>query len=194
MPLITTLAGASARGYGGLSTFGVPTSYESIDTVTVGSGGSASVSFTSIPADYTHLQVRGILRSTRALSQAGVLFRLNSDTGSNYSFHGLLGDGSGAFSNGSTNDTYINMGEFPAGNASSGIFGAFVVDILDYKDTNKYKTVRLSTGQDRNGAGEINLRSGNWRNTNAITSITILESISNMAEFSSFALYGIKGA
>jgi hypothetical protein len=175
MPLITTLAGASARGYGGLSTFGVPTSYESIDTVTVGSGGSASVSFTSIPADYTHLQVRGILRSTRALSQAGVLFRLNSDTGSNYSFHGLLGDGSGAFSNGSTNDTYINMGEFPAGNASSGIFGAFVVDILDYKDTNKYKTIRLLAGVDVNGTvatfGVVGLTSGLWQNTNAITSI-----------------------
>ena len=171
-----------------------PNSYESIATVTVGSGGSASVSFTSIPADYTHLQVRGILRSTRALSQAGVLFRLNSDTGSNYSFHGLLGDGSSVYSNGSTNQTYINMGELPAGSASSGIFGAFVVDILDYKDTNKYKTVRLLTGQDRNGAGEINLRSGNWRNTNAITSITIKEDISNMAEYSHFALYGIKGA
>jgi hypothetical protein len=169
-------------------------SYESIATVTVGSGGSASVSFTSIPADYTHLQVRGILRSTRALSQAGVLFRLNSDTGSNYSFHALLGNGSGAFANGSANQTYINMGELPAGSASSGIFGAFVIDILDYKDTNKYKTVRLLTGQDRNGAGEISFLSGNWRNTNAITSITIKEDISNMAEYSSFALYGIKGA
>jgi hypothetical protein len=171
-----------------------PSSYESIATVTVGSGGSASVSFTSIPADYTHLQVRGILRSTRALSQAGVLFRLNSDTGSNYSFHALLGNGSGAFSNGSTNQTYINMGELPAGNASSGIFGAFVVDILDYKDTNKFKTVRLLTGQDRNGAGEISFLSGNWRNTNVITSITIKEDISNMAQYSHFALYGIKGA
>jgi hypothetical protein len=171
-----------------------PNSYESIATTTVGSGGVASVTFSSIPSTYTHLQVRGILRSTRALSQAGVLFRLNSDTGSNYSFHGLVGNGSSASAYGQANQTYINMGELPAGSASSGIFGAFVVDILDYKDTNKYKTVRLLTGQDRNGAGEISFLSGNWRNTNAVTSITILESISNMAEFSSFALYGIKGA
>jgi len=65
MPLITTLAGASARGYGGLVTFGVPNSYESIASVTVGSGGAANVEFTSIPATYTHLQIRGIARSGR---------------------------------------------------------------------------------------------------------------------------------
>jgi hypothetical protein len=187
--LLNTILGSLSSGVAASTN-----SYESIATVTVGSGGSASVSFTSIPADYTHLQVRGILRSTRALSQAGVLFRLNSDTGSNYSFHGLIGNGSSVSAYGYANQTYINMGELPAGSASSGIFGAFVVDILDYKDTNKYKTVRLLTGQDRNGAGEISFLSGNWRNTNAITSITIKEDISNMAEYSSFALYGIKGA
>ena len=174
------------------SRYSLPTSFESIATTTVGAGGTSSVTFSSIPSDYTHLQVRGILRSTRALSQAGVLFRLNSDTGGNYSFHGLIGNGSSASAYGYTSQTYINMGELPAASATSGIFGAFVVDILDYKDTNKYKTVRLLTGQDRNGAGEISFLSGNWRNTNAITSITILESISNMAEYSHFALYGIK--
>ena len=166
--------------------------YESISTVTVGSGGSSSVTFSSIPATYTHLQVRGIVRSTRALSQAGVSFRLNSDTNTNYSFHGLVGNGSSASSYGFATQNYANIGEMPADNAASGIFGSLVIDILDYKDTNKYKTVRLLTGQDRNGAGETGLFSGLWRNTNAITAITIFENASNIAEYSQFALYGIK--
>ena len=171
------------------------TSYESISTITVGSGGSASINFTSIPATYTHLQVRAILRSTRALSQAGLILRLNSDTGNNYSWHGLVGDGSSL----SAFDTqglpsFMYLGEHPAGNASSSMFGTVVIDILDYANTNKYKTVRTLSGQDRNTTGEVRLLSGNWRNTNAVTGITIKEDISNIAEFSSIALYGIKGA
>jgi len=61
-------------------------SYESIQTVTVGAGGTATVTFSSIPATYTHLQIRGIARAS-ADTQLDVT--LNSDTGSNYSYHTL---------------------------------------------------------------------------------------------------------
>jgi hypothetical protein len=73
-------------------------------------------------------------------------------------------------------------------------FGAGVVDILDYKDTNKYKTVRNLTGVDMNGMGELGLISGLWRNTNAITSILFYPPANNIAQYSHFALYGIKSA
>jgi hypothetical protein len=73
----------------------VTTSYESIATVTVGSGGAANVEFTSIPATYTHLQVRGIGRSLEANTGVDVQYlRFNSDTGSNYAWHQLVGNGS----------------------------------------------------------------------------------------------------
>ena len=74
------------------------------------------------------------------------------------------------------------------------MFGATVCDILDYTNTNKYKTVRALSGHDQNGSGVIQLRSGFWRSTSAITSITISnDQIANIAEYTRFSLYGIKG-
>jgi hypothetical protein len=102
------------------------TSYESIATVTVGSGGSANVEFTSIPADYTHLQVRGIGRGTGAGTSTNVQFTFNSDTSSNYSFHGLLGDGSTAFAEGNANQSNGRFWMISNGGAGASMFGAFV--------------------------------------------------------------------
>ena len=65
--------------------------FESIATTTVGSGGIADVTFSSIPATYTHLQLRGIARTNRADSnQDAVVVRFNSDTGNNYSRHSQI--------------------------------------------------------------------------------------------------------
>jgi len=56
----------------------------------------------------------------------------------------------------------------------------------------KYNTVRNLGGYDSNGTGEILLTSGLWLNTTAISNIKILPSTTNFAQYSSFALYGIK--
>jgi hypothetical protein len=162
-------------------------SYESIATVTVGSGGSSSIDFTSIPSTYTHLQIRAIGIGTGfAYSYLG----FNSDTATNYSYHQLSGDGATASSAGGASTTLI----YALQGASSATFPASgVIDILDYTDTNKYKTVRVLAGYDKNGTGEMYFRSGNWRSTSAITSIKLSPNTS-FAQYSSFALYGIKGS
>ena len=67
-----------------------------------------------------------------------------------------------------------------------------VIDILDYANTNKYKTVRALHGSDANGSGLIALRSGNWRSTSAITRIDLTPSSNNFKQYSHFALYGVK--
>ncbi len=168
--------------------FRLPPSYESIATVTVGSGGSASVSFTSIPADYTHLQIRGIQRTTGGVYD--LRLQVNSDTGNNYATHRLGGFGTGTFAEGIASTSSIKLGL--VGTVTS-VFGGTVVDILDYKNTNKYKTIRSLNGYDENGGGYILLTSGLWQNTNAITSLTLsLSSSGNFLEYSQFALYGIK--
>ena len=198
-----TVSGVNANGTGPSSAasnsvvianlFAPSGAYDSIATVTVGAGGSASVEFTSIPSTYKHLQLRAMTRD----GQAGTGFnnniiRFNGDTASNYSGHRLSGDGSTASAAGYANITSVNVGLYSAaaGN-TAGIFGVNVTDILDYTDTNKYKTVRSLTGGDANGSGTVLLSSGNWRNTAAITSIQL--SGATYAEYSSFALYGIKG-
>jgi hypothetical protein len=162
-----------------------PTDYESIQTITVGSGGQASVTFSSIPSTYTHLQIRAIART----SSAGYgRLRFNGDTGSNYNRHAVYGTGSAAASTAASDAGY--WGDIP--NTAS-MFQGTVIDILDYTNTNKNTTVRCLTGYDTNGAGVIQLWSSLWRNTAAVTSVTLDDFFaSNLQEYSSFALYGIK--
>ena len=172
----------------------VTNSYESIATVTVGSGGSATVTFSSIPATYTHLQIRSISRGTYAGSNTPVRFQVNSDTGFNYATHWITGNGSSASSGAGVSVEYLHSFRQPADTAISNTFGTGITDLLDYTSTNKYKTVRSLSGYDVNGGGELHLYSGVWMNTNAITSITMFPNVGNFAQYSSFALYGIKGA
>ena len=170
-------------------------SFESIATVTVGAGGASSISFTSIPQTFTHLQLRGLFRSDYG-SGAGAYFRMNNDTTSGiYSAHGLSGNGSSASAFGDINisaGTYWGLDTGPSSTANS--FGANIVDILDYKNTNKFKTVRIFSGADSNGSGTITLRSGLYRSTNAISRLDIVfGGEANWVSGTTVALYGIKG-
>jgi len=165
-------------------------SYESIQTFTVGAGGVTDISFTSIPSTYKHLQVRYIARS--AGSNGSLRMTFNSDSGSNYSYHELAGDGSNAGAAAAASLQFIYTGQY-FNTAST--FAASVIDILDYGSTNKNKTVRILTGRDENGAGRVALQTGTWLNSgSAISTLTITrESTNNIAQHSQFALYGIKG-
>lgn len=172
-------------------------SYESIATSTVGSGGASSVDFTGISSAYTHLQIRAILKTNENSTGAtNIEMRFNSDTGSNYNRHYLRGTGTAADCGDASSQSRFTVGTaVQSGAALANMFGAMIVDILDYKNTSKYKTVRALSGQDTNGSGTQGmwLQSGVWMNTNAITSISIFSSSSNLSQYSSFALYGIKG-
>ena len=160
--------------------------YESIATVTVGSGGANDIEFTSIPSDYSHLQIRAMVLGTA--SAAGINMRFNGDTASNYSAHYLYGTGAAAAA-GNDNSTYMYLSFYPTTDPN-----VAVCDILDYKDTNKYKTIRSLGGWDSNGSGQVWFFSGNWRSTNAVTSIKIYPFSGTLSQYSHFALYGIKGA
>jgi hypothetical protein len=160
----------------------VPNSYESIATVTVGSGGAASVTFSSIPADYTHLQIRAFM-----VGGSYTTIRFNSDTTtSNYRNHWITGNGSSVSSSTNANNAYTPMSASANGYAD-------IIDILDYANTNKYKTIRALEGYDNNGSGEVYLSSNLWMSTAAISSIVFTPN-SSMSQYSQFALYGIKGA
>jgi len=199
MPLISTRANASARGYGmfGGAAAAPLTGFVSIQTVTVGSGGQSAIDFTEIPQVYKHLQIRAILRSTRSANSDGPAFRLGNgsvDTGANYALHFIKGDGSAGSANSAADLSYLGLGDFPAANRTSGVFGAFVLDILDYQNTSKFKTTRALNAYDSNSAGDLRFISGLWRSTSAINTIKFFPEIGpNFAEYSSFALYGIEG-
>jgi hypothetical protein len=184
---------------GGLSAMTPPVtnSYESIESFTVGSGGTTSITFGSggtIPQTYKHLQIRATLKS----NSAGVLYMnytFNGVGGSSYSSHYMYGNGSiaGANAGNGASASSMYLDEFPQSSATN-IFGVSILDILDYSNTNKYKTTRHIGGADKNGSGGVAFSSGLFMSTNAITSITFTpQSSAGIAEYSSFALYGIKG-
>jgi hypothetical protein len=171
---------------------GAAGSYESISTVTVSTAVS-SVTFTSIPATYKHLQIRGIIRqSTGGFDQA--LLQFNSDTGNNYARHTLLGEGSTASAEATASTNKISIAAIPGSTQTASVFGATITDILDYTNTNKYTTTRALAGTDNNGTGYFWFSSGLWQNTAAITTITITPGTGNFVQYTQFALYGIKGA
>jgi len=152
---------------------------------------TATVTFSSIPQNYEHLQIRGIAQGS--LTGKYARMRFNSDSGSNYAVHDIEGNGGSApaYYYGSANGVYL----FPSDIATAtSVYSAFIIDILDYQNTNKNKVVRTLHGNDNNGSGIIYFLSGLWTNTNAITSIDFSLSGENFTQYSSFALYGIKRA
>lgn len=188
MPILGVIASSITAGLSGGGG-----SYESIATVNVGAGGSSSVSFTSIPSTYTHLQVRILTRSTFSAADWPVWVNPNNDATSSYSYHGMIGDGATLTGFAGTNQSLAQIGSAPAGTALANTFGMFVIDILDYTNTNKYKTMKSLYGFNAQTAGILGMRSALWMKTDAITSL-YFGTASNFAQYSQFALYGIKVA
>jgi hypothetical protein len=167
------------------------TSFESIATVTVGSGGAASAEFTSIPSTYTHLQIRCSYLHSATQNPYLRVGGSSIDSGSNYSWHHLWGDGSSAQSNGASSTTFTYFGY--SQNTSNANLA--IIDILDYANANKNKTFRILAGQDNNGGGEVALWSGAWRDSaTAIQKITLYAVTGTFNQYSHFALYGCKSA
>ena len=167
-----------------------------LQVITVGPAGASSVEFTNIPGTYTHLQVRWTARhaSNSPWQESTLFLRVNNDTSSTYWNHFLLGDGSSASAGNQSNTGYANMGQVVANDATASIFGAGVLDILDYANTNKNKTFRHLLGYDRNGGGKVQLFSGSWSNTTAIDRLTFIPATSPFQQNSQFALYAVKAA
>jgi hypothetical protein len=162
-------------------------SYESISTVTVGSGGAADITFSSIPSTYKHLQIRGIAYGANSGNLYG---RFNGDTASNYARHFFYGDGTSAVAGYDNAVNYFNIGLM---SNTGNNFAPAVVDILDYTSVTKNKTTRALTGYDLNGSGLFVFYSGAYFiNNTAISSIRIFPQTGTFSQYTRFALYGIK--
>ena len=180
----------AAAGAGG----GAAGAFEQIST-TILTGTQSSVTFSSIPATYKNLQIRATFRADRSGAESEIFaLRMNSDSAANYSAHLLLGNGSSVSSTAYTGESYIRGESFPAATDTANAFGATVIDIMDYANTTTHKQARFLSG--RFGASQyaISLRSGSWRSTTAVSSLTLVTFFgSNFVAGSRFTLYGIKG-
>jgi hypothetical protein len=169
----------------------VDNSYESIQTVTLVSN-QPSISFTSIPSTYKHLQIRIRAAGT---DNTNVRVRFNGDGGSNYSWHSVNGGapyGSNPTASGAGSQSSMMAYDQQLGNSS--YWNVAVADILDYSSTVKAKTMKTVSGVDNNSGGFLYITSGAWYNSTAVNSITMFPVSNNFFAGSSFALYGIKGS
>jgi hypothetical protein len=168
--------------------------FESIASLS-GTGSSGTISFTSIPSTYKHLQIRYNARcASGAITDHYI--KLNNDSGSNYSRHWMFAlDSGGPYTSQASTTTPPSMG-YVQGYDTNPTTGA-IIDILDYQSTSKNKTIKYITGGDEQSTssqGAMVIGSALWmNNTNAINQIDITLASSNFSTSSTFSLYGIKG-
>ena len=168
----------------------MPDTFVKIATVTVGSGGAATIDFSSIPSTYTDLCLFTSLRSTSGgTADAYYSYASFNGVSTNRTFRKLQGDGSGVSSNNGTNPV-IGVNGGTGGTASTFTNGATYIP--NYTSSN-YKSYSSDTVSERNSttANSLDLTAGLWSSTSAINQITVTTDTGNLAEYSTATLYGI---
>lgn len=162
----------------------MPSTYTPIATTTLGST-TQSYTFSSIPSTYTDLVL--ITNMKVASGQDNICVRLNGDTGTNYSYTRIKGNGSSAGSDRGTNGTQALIG-----NESNAQFTTEITHFMNYANSTTYKTILArSNATDSEVVAWVNL----WRSTSAITSILVRSAGGGgFVSGSTLTLYGIAAA
>ena len=169
--------------------------FELIASSTVGSGGAASIDFTSISGSYTDLVIKASTRADNAATYSSNVLQFNSST-SGYSFKIVYGNSTAAVSldNSTTGIEWIWS---DAANATASTFGNSEIYIPNYASSN-YKSVSIDSVSENNlgttHAALAGLMAGLWSNTAAITSIKLKPSTGSFVQYSTAYLYGVKNA
>jgi hypothetical protein len=179
--LLGILNSQAAGGGGG--------AFDLLETTTLTSSAS-SVTFSGLGAysDYKHLQIRMVAHSEAHTGSASLFLRLNSDTGNNYSYHGLLGNGSAVSSSGVASISTFDAGQIPGSNLTNQ-YSATSIDLLDFQSTTKFKTFRSLSA---NATNQIGLRSGVWQSLSGVTSLTLTDSSGDLFTGTRASIYGVK--
>jgi hypothetical protein len=180
--------GIVASGISG-NLFTASGAYDSIATV-VGNGSSDTVTFSSIPQTYKHLQVRWQAKGQNGATGTNqLIWRANGDgTATNYWDHRLIIGGSSWIAQAS-NSNQITSGVMNDGTTqwAGGYF-----DIYDYTSTIKHKAVKSPHGGDTPSGAQGHYTSHLWRNTAAITSLSFTFTSNLLKAGTQFSLYGVK--
>jgi hypothetical protein len=163
--------------------------YTLISSNTVGSGGAASVTFSSIPATYTDLVVKASVRDNRSGIGSNTVLGFNGST-SNFTFTRIVGDGSGV-----TSDTTFGLAVVNGNTSTSNTFANLEIYVSNYASSN-YKSYSVDSVSENNGTDAYQqLTSGLWSITTAISSVNLYPSSgNNWMQHSTFYLYGIKNS
>jgi len=167
-----------------------PVAFELISTQVLGSN-AASVTFSSIPATYRHLQLRIVGKNSG--NDTGINMTFNG-VSTGYAWHNLYGNGGSALiENGSPSVGFIKLRNSMSESATANAFAVSITDIVDYSSSNKFKTSRTFSGARDTSTG-VNMSSGLSTSLTAISSLTLTpEAATNFVTNSRFSLYGVKG-
>jgi hypothetical protein len=180
MPILGTIASSTRQGLA--TDLG---SMFPLASFTIPSTGTGTIDFTNIPQTYKHLQIRAVYNNVN--TPRNVRMTLNSSITSTY-WHYVYGLGTGLGTAGSSTQNLFTVQD---GISSTNMY-AMVVDIVDYTNTNKNKTLRTLLGYDNNGNGFAQISSNLYVTTSAITAIRLFIDDFSFVSGSQFALYGIK--
>jgi hypothetical protein len=164
--------------------------YTLISSVTVGSGGAATISFTSIPATYTDLVIKFSGNSSAQTPR----IRFNNLSSSIYSERLLYGQGASAAGASNASATYFDWVALCVNNGAN-FFGNSEFYIPNYAGNNN-KTVLSDSVTEVNSAtgNNLYLNAGLWADTAAITSIEFFFGSGNFLQYTTAYLYGISNA
>ncbi len=172
--------------------------FELIASSTVGSGGAADITFSSIPSTFTDICVLLSGRSTASFTRRILRLRINgSSTASDYTGRDVVGSGSAASSGSQPAGTssYIQIYDLPAANATASTFGNISIYIPNYANSTTYKSVSVdAVAEDNITTAYMSLLAGIYNQNTAITQIYLAPDSGNFAEYSTAYLYGVKNA
>jgi hypothetical protein len=171
------------------------TSFFKIASVTVGSGGAASMDFTSIPSTYTDLVIKVSARDARAVVASSIVLQINGSTASSGSYRRLYVDGSASFSDSSSGDTTVQSGHSNGNSSTANTFGNVEIYIPNYAGSANKLFSSDGVAETNATTTYLSLVAGLWANTAAITQVTIKPATAvNFLQYSTATLYGIKNS
>jgi hypothetical protein len=164
----------------------MPATYEPLATTTLGTS-AASITFSGISASYTDLRL--VVSALASASTIGAYIIYNNDTGANYTWGRLSGNGSSASALHGGTATQVNIANQI--DSTTTIPAVYEVDIFQYS-TSRLKMCLVTGSGDKNGSGVVERMVGLWRSTSTINRIDIFpNSANNFATGSTATLYGI---
>lgn len=167
--------------------------YSFIASNTVGSGGSSSIDFTSIPASYTDLLLKVSARRSDA-TEGYLSLRFNANSGSNYSNKTLRGTGSAVSSSSDSSATYLDLWVIPGTTYTANTFGSTDIYIPNYTGSNNKSVSAENVAEGNNATMYMQITAGLWAQTSAINQITLYAAGASgtFEQYSTAYLYGIK--
>ena len=170
--------------------------YTLIQAITVGSGGSAEIEFTSIPATYTDLKLVLSGRTTRSAAGEEIFIRVNGLTTGIYSSKLLYALSSGAASASQASATSLYGGTIPAATATANTFGSLELYIPNYTSSNN-KSLSYESLLENNSTLAYELWVGAFLvgTSSSISSINVYPANGgSYVQYSTAYLYGISNA